>query len=110
MSEFMGLILGRYEAKEEGFAPGGATLHSMMTPHGPDATCFEDWTNKELGATRVADGTQVGFVIFRTLHNRLVPQENPSFMPKDLFNSKFKYGIKIFLQLGWMADFLDSSF
>ncbi len=35
MSEFMGLILGRYEAKEEGFAPGGATLHSMMTPHGP---------------------------------------------------------------------------
>ena len=24
----------RYEAKEEGFCPGGATLHSMMTPHG----------------------------------------------------------------------------
>ena len=59
MSEFMGLILGRYEAKEEGFAPGGATLHSMMTPHGPDSTCFEDWTNKELKAMRVADGTQV---------------------------------------------------
>ena len=59
MSEFMGLILGRYEAKEEGFAPGGATLHSMMTPHGPDANCFEDWTNRELGPTRVADGTQV---------------------------------------------------
>lgn len=35
MSEFMGLILGRYEAKEEGFMPGGATLHSLMTPHGP---------------------------------------------------------------------------
>ena len=34
MSEFMGLILGRYEAREGGFAPGGATLHSMMTPHG----------------------------------------------------------------------------
>ena len=41
MSEFMGLILGKYEAKEEGFAPGGATLHSMMTPHGPDADCFK---------------------------------------------------------------------
>ena len=66
MSEFMGLILGRYEAKEEGFAPGGATLHSMMTPHGPDATCFEDWTNKELGAMRVADGTQVGFVVYKS--------------------------------------------
>ncbi|TRY76764.1 hypothetical protein TCAL_07608 [Tigriopus californicus] len=58
MSEFMGLILGQYEAKEEGFAPGGATLHSMMTPHGPDAQCFEHWTEKELTAHRVADETQ----------------------------------------------------
>ena len=58
MSEFMGLILGRYEAKEEGFAPGGATLHSMMTPHGPDANCFEDWTNRELRPIKVAEGTQ----------------------------------------------------
>ena len=59
MSEFMGLILGRYEAKETGFAPGGATLHSKMTPHGPDANCFEDWTSKELKAMKVAEGTQV---------------------------------------------------
>ena len=59
MSEFMGLILGKYEAKEEGFAPGGATLHSMMTPHGPDTNCFEDWSNKELGPMKVAEGTQV---------------------------------------------------
>lgn len=63
MSEFMGLILGRYEAKEEGFAPGGATLHSMMTPHGPDANCFDDWSNRELGPMRVADGTQVNIVL-----------------------------------------------
>jgi len=58
MSEFMGLILGKYEAKEEGFCPGGATLHSMMTPHGPDARCFEDWTEKTLGPIKVAEGTQ----------------------------------------------------
>jgi len=58
MSEFMGLILGKYEAKEEGFCPGGATLHSMMTPHGPDAKCFEDWTNMKLGPIKVAEGTQ----------------------------------------------------
>jgi homogentisate 1,2-dioxygenase len=57
MSEFMGLILGRYEAKEEGFAPGGATLHSMMTPHGPDADCFNAWSEKELKPERVAEGT-----------------------------------------------------
>jgi homogentisate 1,2-dioxygenase len=59
MSEFMGLIHGNYEAKEEGFLPGGATLHSMMTPHGPDAQCFERASNDILGPTRVADGTQV---------------------------------------------------
>ena len=54
----LGLILGRYEAKEEGFAPGGATLHSMMTPHGPDANCFDMWTEKELKPEKVAEGTQ----------------------------------------------------
>ncbi|XP_034472566.1 homogentisate 1,2-dioxygenase [Drosophila innubila] len=58
MSEFMGLILGRYEAKEDGFAAGGATLHSIMTPHGPDVKCFEGASNAELKAERVAEGTQ----------------------------------------------------
>jgi homogentisate 1,2-dioxygenase len=36
-SEFMGLIDGEYDAKAGGFVPGGASLHSCMTPHGPDA-------------------------------------------------------------------------
>lgn len=53
MSEFMGLIKGTYEAKvpkagealEKGFFPGGASLHSMMTPHGPDNNCFEKASN-----------------------------------------------------------------
>uniref|UniRef100_A0A1B0A0U1 Homogentisate 1,2-dioxygenase n=1 Tax=Glossina pallidipes TaxID=7398 RepID=A0A1B0A0U1_GLOPL len=58
MSEFMGLILGKYEAKEDGFMPGGATLHSMMTPHGPDYTCFETASKAKLAPERVADGTQ----------------------------------------------------
>ena len=40
MSEFMGLITGVYDAKEEGFAPGGASLHNLMIPHGPDAFGF----------------------------------------------------------------------
>lgn len=59
MSEFMGLIFGNYEAKEEGFQPGGASLHSMMTPHGPDAEAFEKASNAKLVPSRVADGTQV---------------------------------------------------
>lgn len=58
MSEFMGLILGKYEAKEGGFYPGGATLHSIMTPHGPDANCFEQASSAKLAPQRVADGTQ----------------------------------------------------
>jgi len=40
-SEFMGLIHGVYDAKAEGFAPGGASLHNCMTGHGPDAETFE---------------------------------------------------------------------
>uniref|UniRef100_A0A8D0HEV9 Homogentisate 1,2-dioxygenase n=2 Tax=Sphenodon punctatus TaxID=8508 RepID=A0A8D0HEV9_SPHPU len=57
MSEFMGLIKGHYEAKEGGFQPGGASLHSIMTPHGPDAECFEKATAAKLQPERVAEGT-----------------------------------------------------
>ena len=39
-SEFMGLIHGVYDAKAEGFVPGGASLHNCMTGHGPDADTF----------------------------------------------------------------------
>ncbi|AWK88418.1 homogentisate 1,2-dioxygenase [Azospirillum thermophilum] len=39
-SEFMGLIHGVYDAKEEGFLPGGASLHTCMSGHGPDADTF----------------------------------------------------------------------
>lgn len=58
MSEFMGLIKGNYEAKEHGFMPGGASLHSMMTPHGPDYECFNAASNAELKPVKVAVGTQ----------------------------------------------------
>jgi homogentisate 1,2-dioxygenase len=39
-SEFMGLIHGVYDAKAEGFMPGGASLHNRMSGHGPDAETF----------------------------------------------------------------------
>ena len=45
--------------QEEGFRPGGGTLHSAMTPHGPDADCFEKASNADLQPQRVADGTMV---------------------------------------------------
>ncbi len=40
MSEFMGLIYGQYDAKPQGFAPGGFSLHNTMLPHGPDSEAF----------------------------------------------------------------------
>jgi homogentisate 1,2-dioxygenase len=40
MSECMGLIEGAYDAKAEGFLPGGLSLHNALTGHGPDAATF----------------------------------------------------------------------
>ncbi len=41
MSELMGNIYGQYDAKPQGFAPGGISLHNMLLPHGPDRDAFE---------------------------------------------------------------------
>lgn len=51
MSEFMGNIRGVYEAKEKGFLPGGASLHSHMSAHGPEAAVFEKASNVDLKPT-----------------------------------------------------------
>ncbi len=48
MSEFMGLIYGTYDAKEEGFVPGGMSLHNMMLAHGPDAQAYEQASTMDL--------------------------------------------------------------
>ena len=48
MNEFMGLIVGAYDAKAEGFLPGGASLHNCMAGHGPDAETFERASSAEL--------------------------------------------------------------
>ena len=37
----MGLIEGVYDAKAQGFEPGGGSLHNCMSGHGPDAATFE---------------------------------------------------------------------
>ncbi|MDQ3205124.1 MAG: homogentisate 1,2-dioxygenase [Pseudomonadota bacterium] len=47
-SEFMGLIHGAYDAKAEGFVPGGSSLHNSMSGHGPDAATFEKASNADL--------------------------------------------------------------
>jgi len=55
MSEFMGLIYGQYDAKEEGFRPGGMSLHNCMLPHGPDAAAFEKASTKPLTPVKLTN-------------------------------------------------------
>jgi len=56
MNEFMGLILGQYDAKAEGFVPGGASLHNCMSGHGPDAETFARASTADLKPHYI-DGT-----------------------------------------------------
>jgi homogentisate 1,2-dioxygenase len=48
MNEFMGLIVGAYDAKAEGFVPGGCSLHNCMSGHGPDAATYQKASTVEL--------------------------------------------------------------
>ncbi len=56
-SEFMGLVHGAYDAKAEGFAPGGASLHNCMSGHGPDAQTFDKASNADLSKPDVIGDT-----------------------------------------------------
>jgi homogentisate 1,2-dioxygenase len=55
MSEFMGLIRGVYDAKAEGFVPGGASLHNSFAAHGPDRATFERASRAELVPVKITD-------------------------------------------------------
>ncbi|WP_394805887.1 homogentisate 1,2-dioxygenase [Streptomyces fradiae] len=56
MSEYMGLIEGAYDAKAEGFVPGGGSLHNMMSAHGPDRETFDKASAAELEPQKIDDG------------------------------------------------------
>ena len=55
MNEFMGLVHGVYDAKAEGFLPGGASLHNCMSGHGPDAQTFENASNAKLQPSYIGE-------------------------------------------------------
>jgi homogentisate 1,2-dioxygenase len=55
MSEFMGLVYGVYDAKPEGFVPGGMSLHNQMLPHGPDSDAFTHASNVELKPVKLSN-------------------------------------------------------
>ena len=53
MSEFMGLVHGAYDAKAEGFLPGGASLHNTFNAHGPDLETFTKASEAELAPQKI---------------------------------------------------------
>jgi homogentisate 1,2-dioxygenase len=61
MSEAMGLIHGAYDAKAEGFAPGGLSLHNMMSGHGPDIESWRKASEAELKPVKI-EGTMAFMV------------------------------------------------
>ena len=61
MSEAMGLIAGAYDAKAEGFAPGGLSLHNLMSGHGPDLDSWRKATDAELKPVKI-DGAMAFMV------------------------------------------------
>jgi homogentisate 1,2-dioxygenase len=61
MSEAMGLITGAYDAKAEGFAPGGLSLHNLMSGHGPDVDSWSKASAAELSPVKI-EGTMAFMV------------------------------------------------
>ncbi len=55
MSEYMGLVRGTYDAKAEGFEPGGASLHNCLAEHGPDRATYAQAAAAELKPVYLAD-------------------------------------------------------
>jgi homogentisate 1,2-dioxygenase len=53
MSELMGLVHGAYDAKAEGFLPGGVSIHNCMSAHGPDAASYAKAIKKELKPEKI---------------------------------------------------------
>jgi len=61
MSEAMGLIAGAYDAKAEGFAPGGLSLHNLMSGHGPDLESWRKASEADLKPAKI-EGTMAFMV------------------------------------------------
>jgi homogentisate 1,2-dioxygenase len=66
-SEFMGLVHGVYDAKAEGFVPGGASLHNCMSGHGPDADTFEKASRSDTSKPHKVGDTMAFMFETRTL-------------------------------------------
>lgn len=55
MSEYMGLIKGKYDAKSQDFMVGGSSCHNCMVAHGPDSKTFQQAIDSELKPEKLAN-------------------------------------------------------
>jgi len=55
MSELMGLVHGVYDAKAEGFLPGGISLHNSFSAHGPDLATYRKASKAALKPHKIED-------------------------------------------------------
>ena len=78
MNEYMGLIRGAYDAKTEGFTPGGGSLHNCMSGHGPDAATFDTASNATLEPRYLDDTLAFMFETRFILHPTMFAMESPS--------------------------------
>jgi homogentisate 1,2-dioxygenase len=97
MNEFMGLVRGAYDAKAEGFLPGGASLHNCMAAHGPDLATFERASNAELAPQKIADTLAFMFEASRVLRPTAFALGSEALQPDydacwDGFKSRFQPG------------------
>lgn len=94
MSEFMGNIAGKYDAKENGFNPGASSLHSCMSGHGPESDVFNKASNSDLKPFKVSpDGLAFMFetMFIMKLHKSFAPplrsesnwDQNPTKIDKE---------------------------
>jgi homogentisate 1,2-dioxygenase len=82
MSEYMGLCYGQYDAKEEGFVPGGGSLHNCMSAHGPDLDAFEKASNAELAPQKLTGTMAFMFESRYLLRPTRLAMETPSLQPE----------------------------
>lgn len=83
MSEYMGLIHGMYDAKEEGFIPGGGSLHNRMSAHGPDTSAYEKAIDAKLKPEYYQD--TLAFM----LESRFAWQPTPQALTSDFLQKNY---------------------
>ncbi|KWV90230.1 Homogentisate 1,2-dioxygenase [Pseudomonas fluorescens] len=81
MNEYMGLIQGAYDAKAEGFLPGGASLHSCMSAHGPDGETCTKAINVDLAPHKIDNTMAFMFETSQVLRPTQFALECPQLQP-----------------------------